>query len=36
MTLSGRIQSRSYHKVTDAGTEERTAYEISMMQLLES
>jgi len=35
ITLSGRIQSRSYHKVTDSGTEERTAYEISMMQLLE-
>jgi len=35
ITLSGRIQSRSYHKVTDSGTEERTAYEISMMHLLE-
>ena len=36
ITLSGRIQSRSYHKVTDVGTEERTAYEVSMMHLLES
>lgn len=36
ITLSGRIQSRSYHKVTDAGTEERIAYEVSMMHLLES
>ena len=31
ITLSGRIQSRSYHKVTDSGTEERTAYEISAL-----
>ena len=36
ITLSGRIQSRSYHKVTDTGTEERIAYEVSMMNLLES
>lgn len=34
-TLSGRIQSRTYRKVTENGTEDRTAYEISMMQLLE-
>lgn len=31
MTLSGRIQSRTYHKVTENGTEERIAYEVSMM-----
>ena len=35
ITLSGRIQSRSYRKVTETGTEERTAYEVSMMHLLE-
>ena len=36
LSLSGRIQSRSYHKVTESGTEERIAYEVSVMQLLES
>jgi len=36
LSLDGRIQSRTYSKVTDAGTEERTAYEVSMMHLLES
>ena len=35
LTLDGRVQSRTYHKVTDAGTEERIAYEVSMMHLLE-
>jgi len=35
LSLSGRIQSRSYHKVTESGTEERIAYEVSVMQLLE-
>ena len=35
ITLSGRIQSRSYRKVTEDGAEERTAYEVSMMHLLE-
>lgn len=34
--LEGRIQSRIYQKVTDTGIEERTAYEVSMMHLLES
>lgn len=34
LTLEGRVQSRVYHKVTDLGTEERTAYEVSMMHLL--
>lgn len=35
LALEGRVQSRTYHKVTDAGTEERVAYEVSMMHLLE-
>ena len=35
LTLEGRIQSRVYHKVTESGTEERVAYEVSMMHLLE-
>ena len=35
LSLEGRVQSRAYHKVTSSGTEERTAYEISMMHLLE-
>ena len=34
--LEGRVQSRVYQKVTDSGIEERTAYEVSMMHLLES
>ena len=35
LALEGRVQSRTYHKVTDLGTEERVAYEVSMMNLLE-
>ncbi len=35
LTLEGRVQSRTYHKVTDTGTEERIAYEVSMMHMLE-
>ena len=35
ITLEGRIQSRQYTKVTDNGTEERTAYEVSIMHLAE-
>ena len=35
LALEGRVQSRTYHKVTDLGTEERVAYEVSMMHLLE-
>lgn len=35
LSLEGRVQSRAYHKVTDNGTEERIAYEVSMMHLLE-
>ena len=37
LSLEGRIQSRTYHKVTDDGsTQERVAYEVSMMHLLSS
>ena len=35
VALEGRVQSRTYHKVTETGTEERVAYEVSMMHLLE-
>ena len=35
LALEGRVQSRIYHKVTDRGPEERVAYEVSMMHLLE-
>lgn len=35
ISLDGRIQSRSYQKVTEDGTQERIAYEVSMMHLLE-
>ncbi|MCI2057408.1 MAG: single-stranded DNA-binding protein [Oscillibacter sp.] len=35
LSLNGRVQSRVYSKVTDSGTEERTAYEVSMMRLLD-
>ena len=36
LALEGRIQSRTYHKVTESGeTEERVAYEVSMMRLLD-
>lgn len=31
ITLTGRLQSRIYTKVTETGTEERTAYEISAL-----
>ena len=33
LSLEGRIQSRIYSKVIDGQTEERTAYEVSVMQL---
>ena len=36
IALEGRVQSRVYHKVTDEGTQERVAYEVSMMHLLAS
>ena len=29
------MQSRTYIKQTDAGSEERTAYEVAVMQLLD-
>lgn len=35
LSLEGRVQSRTYHKVTDLGAEARVAYEVSMMHLLE-
>ena len=35
LSLEGRIQSRVYRKVTDTGVEERVAYEVSVMQLLD-
>ena len=35
LALEGRVQSRTYHQVTDLGTEERVAYEVSMMHLLD-
>ena len=35
LALEGRIQSRQYTKVTDRGPEERTAYEVSLMHLVE-
>ncbi|MCI8398283.1 MAG: single-stranded DNA-binding protein [Oscillibacter sp.] len=36
LSLEGRVQSRTYNKVLPSGeTEERTAYEVSMMRLLE-
>lgn len=34
LCLEGRVQSRPYTKVTESGSEERVAYEVSMMQLL--
>ncbi len=34
LTLEGRVQSRTYIKRTETGSEERTAYEVSVMQLL--
>lgn len=36
LALEGRMQSRNYNKTTENGTEIRTAYEISVMCLLES
>ena len=35
LTIDGRVQSRIYHKTTDDGVEERVAYEVSIMHLLE-
>jgi primosomal replication protein N len=36
LALEGRIQSRIYHKATECGVEERVAYEVSMMHLLDA
>lgn len=37
LALEGRVQSRTYHKVLENGeAEERVAYEVSMMQMLET
>lgn len=36
ISLEGRIQSRLYHKSTEFGIEERTAYEVSIMHLPEA
>ena len=35
LSLEGRVQSRSYTKMLDSGAVERTAYEVSVMQLLD-
>lgn len=36
LALEGRVQSRTYHKALESGeTEERTAYEVSAMRLLD-
>ena len=35
LSLEGRVQSRTYQKVTEAGTQDRVAYEVSVMHLLE-
>ncbi len=35
LALEGRVQSRGYRKVTEDGVEERVAYEVSMMHILE-
>lgn len=34
LTLEGRVQSRTYTKLLENGTEERTAFEVSIMQLV--
>ncbi len=35
LALEGRVQSRRYTKILDAGAEERIAFEVSIMQLVE-
>ena len=35
LSLEGRVQSRVYKKVTESGTQDRVAYEVSIMHLLE-
>lgn len=34
LSLEGRVQSRTYTKLLETGTEERTAFEVSIMQLV--
>ena len=36
LALEGRVQSRVYRKVTEAGAEDRIAYEVSVMHLLDT
>ena len=35
LTIEGRVQSRTYTKLLEDGSEERTAFEVSVMQLVE-
>ena len=35
LTIEGRVQSRTYTKLLEGGSEERTAFEVSVMQLVE-
>ena len=35
LTIEGRVQSRTYTKQLETGSEERTAFEVSVMQLVE-
>ena len=35
LSLEGRVQSRLYRKVTESGIQDRVAYEVSIMHLLE-
>ena len=35
LSLEGRVQSRTYTKLLETGPEERTAFEVSIMQLVE-
>ena len=35
LTIEGRVQSRTYTKMLETGSEERTAFEVSVMQLVE-
>ena len=35
LTIEGRVQSRTYTKMLETGSEERTAFEVSVMQLVD-
>ena len=35
LTIEGRVQSRTYTKLLESGSEERTAFEVSVMQLVD-